>query len=235
MTVTATQTIADAQAAATANSTVKTQTKTSSQILSGNYDTFIKLLTTQLQNQDPLQPTDTAAFTQQLVQYSQVEQQISTNTKLDAISAALTKGAAGQYVDYIGKTVAASSKSLVLAKTSDTTSAANISYTLPDAATSVKINIKDSSGAVVATIPGKTAVGDHNATWDGKSKDGTQMANGTYTFEVTATTSSGDAMKDIKQYYVGPVTAVTSSSGAAQLEMNGAIRVSPDDVIAIGS
>ena len=62
-----------------------TKTSTSRATLSNNFETFLKLLTTQLQYQDPMQPMDTNEFTQQLVQYSQVEQQLSTNDKLDSL------------------------------------------------------------------------------------------------------------------------------------------------------
>lgn len=219
----------DAIAAANANNGNSDAT-TSADKLAANKETFIKLLTTQLQNQDPLQPTDTAAFTQQLVQYSQVEQQIGTNDKLDSILSSLTAGSSNQYIDYIGHNVAVSSTKLALSGGKST-----ISYTLPDNASTVKVQVLDSSNSVIATLTGDTKVGDHNVTWDGKKADGSQMNDGTYTFKIVATKADGSEMKDIKQYAVAPVTAIKSTASGAQLELSGILKVSPSDVIAIGS
>src|SRR5690606_23284274 len=76
--------------------------------IADNFDTFLLLLTTQLQNQNPLEPLDTNAFTQQLVQFSSVEQQLKTNEFLQAMLAATQAGQSGQAVSYIGKTVTSS-------------------------------------------------------------------------------------------------------------------------------
>ena len=115
--------------------------------LSGNEQTFLQLLTTQLQNQDPLNPTDTSTFTQQLVEYSQVEQQINTNSKLDNVTKLLVSNelqnalsTVGAYVQYTGSNV-------------DFTqgSTSTVSYTLPSTAASNDIFIQDSNGNVVYT------------------------------------------------------------------------------------
>ncbi len=76
--------------------------------LSGNFQTFLKLLTTQLQNQDPLDPMDTSQFTQQLVEYSQVEQQIDTNGNLQSLISQGTQQSAAYATGYLGKTVTVS-------------------------------------------------------------------------------------------------------------------------------
>ncbi len=73
--------------------------------MSGNFDTFLQLLTTQLQNQDPTSPMDTNQFTQQLVQFSQVEQQISTNDNLKSLIALGQSRSSADAVSYLGKTV----------------------------------------------------------------------------------------------------------------------------------
>ncbi|MEZ6022857.1 MAG: flagellar hook capping FlgD N-terminal domain-containing protein [Hyphomonadaceae bacterium] len=76
----------------------------SRQRLSDNYDTFLVLLTAQLQNQDPLAPMDSTEFTQQLVQYSQVEQQIRTNEQLEGLVGQYQAASAGAALSYLGAT-----------------------------------------------------------------------------------------------------------------------------------
>lgn len=204
--------------------------KSASGMLNANFDTFIKMLTTQLQNQDPLEPTDTSQFTQQLVMYSQVEQQIGTNTKLDNVVSAITGNSANSYVDYIGKSVAAVSDSLVLYDKKST-----VSYNLPDNAKSVKVEVLDKNKNVVATLNGAATVGDHNVNWDGKNNAGVQMGDGVYTFKVTALKEDGTALANVKQFAVAYVTAIRASSSGTQLELNGILKVDPSTIQAIGT
>ena len=159
------------------------------QTLSSNYDTFLKLLTSQLQNQDPLSPMDSNQFTQQLVMYSQVEQQITTNDNLSSLIA-LQKGAAGaNAVSYLGRTAYTQG-----ADTSLTDGAANWRYTLPNDASSVTINIADANGRTVYTTTGDKTLGDHDFTWDGKNNSGVVQANGTYTMSIVAKKADGTSL-----------------------------------------
>src|SRR3954470_17819141 len=73
--------------------------------LAGNFDTFLTLLTTQLKNQDPLSPMDSNQFTQQLVQFSQVEQQINANKNLESLVSMSKAQGATSAVGYLGKTL----------------------------------------------------------------------------------------------------------------------------------
>ncbi len=201
--------------------------KSATTALAGNYETFIKLLTSQLQNQDPLAPTDTAAFTQQLVQYSQVEQQISTNSKLDSILGGITGQSGTEYVSYIGKAVEVSGDQLQLANKT-----ATVGYSLPDAAKDVTIDILDKSKNVIATFKGDTTVGSHSYVWDGTMKDGSTVTDGAYTFKVTATGADGNALTNVTQSFTGLVTGVKASATGAMLDLNG-MSVSPGNVLSI--
>ena len=87
----------------TSNTNSTSSTNSAMQQLSGNMNTFLTLLTTQLQNQDPLSPMDSTQFTQQLVEYSQVEQQINTNTNLTSLISLQQAGAGAASVGYLGK------------------------------------------------------------------------------------------------------------------------------------
>lgn len=165
------------------------QTTTSRTTLSGNYDTFLKLLTTQLQNQDPLEPLDSSKFTEQLVSYSQVEQQIATNENLNSLIA-LSKSAAGaNAVTYLGKTAVTDGGQSSLE--GDT---ASWRYALGSDAASTELKILNASGQVVRTLTGEKNVGMHEFTWDGLKNDGTEAADGTYTLVVNSKKADGSAV-----------------------------------------
>src|ERR1700712_5955062 len=118
----------------------------SSKEIAGNFTQFLTLLTTQLKNQNPLDPMDTNQFTQQLVQFAGVEQQLKTNDRLDNILTASQSASSASATSYIGKTVTADGSASQLSKGS-------ASWTLtPDrAASKAVITILDSKNNVVAT------------------------------------------------------------------------------------
>lgn len=165
---------------ATAN-TPATNTSSANAALAGTFDTFLKLLTAQLQNQDPLSPMDSAKFTEQLVQYSQVEQQISTNSKLDSLATKVGMSSSIGALSYLGRT--ATFDSNVAALTDD---GAQWQYALGDAATSVSINVVNAKGDTVFTTTGERAAGAHKFIWDGKTAQGDKLENGVYALKVTA-------------------------------------------------
>lgn len=158
--------------------------------LSQNYTTFLKMLTTQLQNQDPLSPMDSAQFTQQLVQYSSVEQAISTNEKLDKIIAANQSNSIGSTLGYIGKEVEAASNALPLSG-----GRAEFTYNLSDSVTSNVILISDSTGKVVRQMTGALSTGKRTVVWDGKDDNGQQRPDGNYTVNVVGTKSDSSVAK----------------------------------------
>src|SRR3954452_2810695 len=135
---TASQTAAQKAAAAAAAASNKTSssstsdttatTKTASNKLSQDYTTFLKLLTTQLQNQDPMSPMDSSQFTNQLVQYSQVEQQIGQNDKLEKLVKMQSNNQTQASLGFIGLDVEATGSAF----TYDGSSPAKMSYTLPE-------------------------------------------------------------------------------------------------------
>ena len=180
---------------------------TARQSLSGNFDTFLRLLTTQLQHQDPLEPMDATKFTDQLVSYSQVEQQINTNANLASLIA-LTKSSIGaNAITYLGKNVLTTGPQSALEN-----GAAKWRYALGSDANTLQLTIKDSSGHTVRTMTGDKTVGIHEFTWDGKNDGGIDQPAGTYTLTVTAKQQDG--------------TAVSSSVGGigliSEIDMSGA-------------
>lgn len=156
--------------------------------LSDNYDTFLVLLTAQLQNQDPLAPMDSTQFTQQLVQFSQVEQQIRTNEQLEGLVGQYQAASAGAALSYLGKDAIIEADETYLAN-----GAANWAYNLPGAASQMTINIKDASGRVVySTTTAPRTTGEHLFTWDGVKTNGETAPDGVYTISVEALDDAGD-------------------------------------------
>lgn len=171
---------------AVTNNAAQTQARNS---LSGNFDTFLRLLTTQLQNQDPLEPMDATKFTEQLVSYSQVEQQINTNANLETLIALNRSAIGANAVTYLGKKVLTAGPATVLEA-----GAAHWRYALTSDASTLQLTIKDASGRTVRTMTGDKNVGMHEFTWDGKNDAGVDQPAGTYTLTVTAKKSDGTSV-----------------------------------------
>jgi len=158
--------------------------------LSDNYDTFLVLLTAQLQNQDPLAPMDSTQFTQQLVQFSQVEQQIRTNEQLEGLAGQYNAAAAGAALSYLGKDAIISSNETYLAS-----GQANWAYRLPEAATNLTVSVRDAQGRTVyeSTTEARGA-GEHLFSWNGVKTDGSTAADGVYQVVVTAKNADGETI-----------------------------------------
>ncbi len=161
----------------------------SSKQLTGNFDTFLTLLTTQLQNQDPLAPMDSNQFTQQLVQFSSVEQQIHTNKNLESLLSLTKARAASDAVNYLGKQVTLSGGKGALIN-----GEAKWTYGLEEDAKSSTISILDRNGKAVRTLDGALKAGVNNVEWDGKDDIGNQMPDGEYHLRIQAVAENGDAV-----------------------------------------
>jgi flagellar basal-body rod modification protein FlgD len=191
--------------------------------LSGNFQTFLTLLTTQLQNQDPLSPMDSNQFTQQLVEYSQVEQQINTNDNLKTL---INQGSAqtGAYgVSYLGKAVTIANGNAPLAN-----GQAVWAYNLDAASASTQLSVTDANGNVVYGATGDTTAGQHLLNWDGKNSNGTQLPDGTYKLTVTAKAADGSTVNS-SVTTTGVVSEVDMTSGTPVL-MVGPMAVNLADV-----
>jgi flagellar basal-body rod modification protein FlgD len=185
--------------------------------LASSYDTFIKLLTTQLKNQDPLSPMDSSQFTQQLVQMTGVQQQLYSN---DLLKQLVTNTGSGisTAVTLIGKDVKATSADTGLAD-----GKATWNYKLGAGASDVKLEVLDSNGKVVhVEAPSDLKAGDHSLTWNGKDLSGYQKANGgVYTLRITAKDSKGGAVS-ATPFVQGRVTGVEQQDGKTLITVNGA-------------
>ena len=174
------------------------QTQQQSISLAEDFTQFLTLLTTQLQNQDPLSPMDSNEFTNQLVQFSQVEQGINTNTKLDSLLNLQIGNAATSALGYIGKDIQYVSAEIALEEGTPTT----IRYSLDAPASVSKINIFSEDGQLVYSVDAEKSVGAHEFDWNGHDLLNNPLPSGTYVVRV-------DSL-DLEENTVGTTTVVQS-------------------------
>lgn len=161
------------QQAGTANSTSQ---------LAGDFDQFLQLLTVQLQNQDPLNPTDTAEFTNQLVAFSGVEQQINTNQRLDSLVSLQVSNTFSSALGYVGLEASYISSETFFDGTNDV----RINYAIEGDARDTTINIFDESGDLVFTQNVSDDEGVEEFIWNGQTTGGQALDAGTYTIRLDA-------------------------------------------------
>lgn len=197
--------------------------------LAEDFDDFLKILLTQLQVQDPTEPMDTEAFTDQLVQFAEVEQSINQNKTLDNIQTLLTQAntvntiTAGA-VDYVGKVVTVDDS--VKPKTD---SGARWAYVAADDTELATITVTDSTGKAVLLQSEKIAGGTNIFVWDGRDNFGQPVPNGDYKINIRAFDKGGKevaASTDIQ----GTVQAVEFVNGQMQLVMPDGSKQKLEDV-----
>ncbi|KPH62777.1 MULTISPECIES: flagellar hook assembly protein FlgD [Novosphingobium] len=214
----------------TVSSTTSTTSDTTAASTSGlltDYNLFLKLLTTQMTNQDPLDPMDTSEYTQQLVQYSQVEQSIQQTGKLEDILSQLTSQQMAQASSYIGREARFDSPVAGLGS-----APAHWTYYVDGTPSTITATIKDSSGTVVNTVTlDPTTQGSYE--WDGTKADGTKAADGAYTLSITATNAAGNAL-DTTINSVAIVDDVVTDGTNIMLGVNG-IRMSASGLVALAA
>ncbi len=196
--------------------------------LNGDFTFFLKMLTTQLKNQDPTEPMDVSQMTAQIAQYSSVEQQIKTNKNLESLLSANKQSQLSTAVSYIGKEVE------TVGNTGNLVSGqATFSYYLPQAATSVSVVVTDASGRAVFQGSGTTKNGANLVVWDGKNSfTNAQEADGEYTISVQAQDAEGKAIAADTRA-VGTVAAVQNNKGGNITLTVGTVQVPYDQILAV--
>lgn len=179
---------------------------------------FLTLLVAQLENQNPLDPTDTSSFTDQLAQYTQVEQLINLNDTMDEMLENTAEAeSTTNATDYIGKQVTGEADTMTVEDGSVTSGF----YTLSEAA-EVVVVVSDADGNVVTTLSqGQQEAGSFLITWDGTDDDGDAVDDGTYTYAVMADAGSG--YEEISSTITGTVDAVAYKNGTAYLVVGGVL------------
>lgn len=192
-----------------------TTTSTDSTTLANNFQSFLLMLTTQLQNQNPLDPLDTNQFTQQLVQFSQVEQLLKSNQQLEALVSLQKTAQNTQALGFIGATVVVDGSSATLPNAGTATWGFNVAK--PSAGT---ITITNPAGQTVYSSNYTLQAGVQQFTWDGKGKDGTQWPPGQYKMTVTAKDALGNPVA-VSTEVQGVVDSVDVSSTPPVLMIGG--------------
>lgn len=178
---------------------------------------FLRLLVTQLSNQDPLNPMDGQEFAAQLAQFTSVEQLVNINGTLEGqqemygllsqnVNSGVAAGLLGRHVEASGNQVSWSGGDPI-----------DLGFTLPDNAAEVTVTVKNSAGATVRTMTlDGYDKGSHTAEWDGRDDDGREVPEGSYTFSVDARDTAGGAVA-ATPYVGGHVDRVTFGEDGIQL------------------
>ena len=199
----------------TSGSTASSANAMANQQIAGNFQTFLQLLTTQLQNQNPLDPLDTNQFTQQLVQFAGVQEQINTNDSLTTLVKMQQTAQATQGLEFVGKTAIVSGNTTAMSN-----SKATWELNVPQTST-INISIANSSGQTVFTGQYSANAGDNQPfSWNGVGNDGTQWPDGSYTLTATAQDSTGNSVA-ISTLVGGTVSAVDLTQSPPLLTING--------------
>jgi len=204
---------------ATTNSTTTAAaaTASSSQQLAGNFDTFLQLLTTQLQNQDPLSPMDTTQFTEQLVSFAGVEQQIDMNTNLQTLISMQQSSESLQALQLVGANVTINSNTATLSNATSTP--ATWGFSSPSPATGA-VTITSSTGQVAYTGTTSLSAGSQTYTWNGQGNNGVTWPDGNYTLSINAVGANGQAVT-ISTQVQGTISSVNVSQNPPQVTVGG--------------
>jgi flagellar basal-body rod modification protein FlgD len=182
--------------------------------IAGNFQTFLTLLTTQLKNQNPLDPLDTNQFTQQLVQFAGVEQQLKSNDQLATLVSLEKTAQATTALAYVGQTVAVDGQTAALKNNQ-----ASWSFSVPKPVSAI-VTIKNATGQSVYTSSYTMNAGTQNFNWDGRDTTGVQWPDGKYTLSVTAKDASGQVVS-IPTEVQGVVDSVDLTQTPAVLSIGG--------------
>lgn len=186
--------------------------------LTSDFDTFLTLLTTQLQNQDPLEPLDTEQFTQQLVQFAGVEQSIQTNSNLEALIAIQSTNDRQASVDLVGRIASVEGSDVRISN--DDNTPVSWRYTLPQNASSLSLSVTDELGREIVNLNGPTTAGAHDLVWDGRLENGNRAPEGNYQLQISAATAEGTPLQAGIENR-GLVQSVLFSGTTPQILLNG--------------
>ena len=179
-----------------------------------NFDQFLRLLTTQLKNQNPLEPLDTNQFTQQLVQFAQVEQQINMNQQLTTLVAMQKATQANTAMSFLGSTATVDGTTTKLTNGS---ASWNFAVDKPSTAT---VNIKSANGALAYTGSFSLSPGAQNFAWDGRGNNTVKWPDGDYTLSVIAKDASGNTVA-VSTEVRGTVDSIDLTQNPPTLKISG--------------
>ena len=182
--------------------------------IAGNFNSFLTLLTTQLQNQNPLDPLDTNQFTQQLVEFAGVEQQMNMNTQLQTLVSLQQTAQNSQALGFVGKTVTVNGTTAPL-----TNGQAQWTFN-PTSPATATFTVSDATGQTVFSKTGTVQPGAQQFNWNGLDSSGRQWADGNYTLTVTAVGANGQSVA-IPTTVTGMVDSVDLTQSPPLLSIGG--------------
>jgi len=197
--------------------------------IADDFDSFLLLLTTQLQNQDPLEPLDTNEFTSQLVQFASVEQQIAQNTNLESLIGLSALDAQVTSLGYINKEVTAIGSQGYL---KDGAMKFRVASTAEPE--EITITILGPDGETVKTYNPEATGEPIDLVWDGKNNDGVDQENGIYTIRVDAKDGEGVAVETFVAIS-GTVTSVRSGPNNEILVSIEDLLIDTANILAVGA
>ncbi len=184
------------------------------QSLGNNFNQFLTLLTTQLKNQDPTSPTDTNQFTQELVQFTGVQQSVATNTNLTQLITLQQGSEVLQSAQVTGHKATVGASQIALQNGTGA-----LAFTTA-AAEPVQIAIVNSAGQAVRDVSLTSQPGANSWVWDGKDNAGTKLPDGAYGVAVETGTSSADAAA-VPFSVIGTATGLSNGAGGLRLLLGG--------------
>mgnify|MGYP006281722857 CR=1 FL=1 len=180
-------------------------------------DEFLKLLVTQMQHQDPLNPQDPTEYTAQLAQFSNLEQMINVNRGLDELSGLQSDQSRIAAMNYLGRTVTMNGDMISV----QGGQASSARFELEQPAHRVTMEIYNQDGQMVDLVEmGDHPAGRHTVTWDALNHEGTPFADGPYSFAVVAT-DGNDQLIDTQTSFCGLVQSVSFENGQVMLNIGG--------------
>lgn len=193
--------------------------------ISSDFETFLVMLTAQLENQDPLNPLDSNDFAVQLATFSGVEQQVRTNELLESLGGQLGAMSMAELAGWVGMEALVSAPA-AFDGTPVTIDAAPVSY-----ANSAALSVYDADGTLLDTIPLPVAAGPYS--WTGTLPNGNPAPVGDYTFLVESYDQAGNLLQaDAPQIYTS-VEEARNVDGATVLVVAGGHQINATDVTAI--
>jgi len=198
-------------------STAQAAGSSASQQIAGNFDTFLQLLTTQLQNQDPLDPMDADSFTQELVEFASVEQQVDMNTNMQTLISMQQTTEATSALQLVGSTVTIQGSTATLSNATNTPATWSLTAQAPATA---NVTITSAAGTTAYTGTVALNAGTQTYTWNGVGSNGQTWPDGTYTIAINATGANGQAVT-VSTQTQGTVSGVNLSNNPPTLMVNG--------------
>jgi len=214
------------EVSSTTSSGLSSTTASSVEALSANYELFLSVLTTQMENQNPLDPTDADEMTNQLIQYSSVEQQILSNQYLEALVQSTNNQSASVALDLVGMEVTYAGETLDY----EDGETLKWAYEIPDDVSTITAEITNEDGDVIYTKKLDTTAGEYAFEWSGELDSGGSASDGEYTLSFYAEDSEGEEV-EIQPQTTSKCVQVDWSTGTAQLIMDNGMTVDLSDVV----